>query len=210
VAWVGINHALAQAIPYLGLVYYTFEIPTLAYQVMCAVAAVTTLVTAYTLFTSWRTMGRKLPWNGVMAYVTTLYLWVIFVRINPLFIAIVPTFHSLQYLVVVWRYEINATRSKLAENKRAWHDRLARIIPSRLAREVAVFILFGVLLGYLGFNGLPTTIDQWLPYDKSVFGPSMFLFMFYIFINVHHYFLDNVMWRRGNPDVKTYLFAPRK
>jgi hypothetical protein len=31
--------------------------------------------------------------------------------------------------------------------------------------------------------------------------------MFYIFINVHHYFLDNVMWRRGNPDVQQYIFG---
>jgi len=23
---------------------------------------------------------------------------------------------------------------------------------------------------------------------------------------VHHYFLDNVMWRRGNPEVAKYLF----
>jgi hypothetical protein len=23
---------------------------------------------------------------------------------------------------------------------------------------------------------------------------------------VHHYFLDNVMWRRGNPEVSKYLF----
>jgi hypothetical protein len=33
------------------------------------------------------------------------------------------------------------------------------------------------------------------------------VFLFYIFINVHHYFLDNVMWRRGNPDVQKHLFA---
>jgi hypothetical protein len=32
--------------------------------------------------------------------------------------------------------------------------------------------------------------------------------MFYIFINIHHYFLDNVMWRRGNPDVQQHIFAP--
>ena len=35
----------------------------------------------------------------------------------------------------------------------------------------------------------------------------MFLFVFWIFINVHHYFLDNVMWRRENPDTKKYLFC---
>jgi hypothetical protein len=57
--------------------------------------------------------------------------------------------------------------------------------------------------------GVPRFIDSVLPYDKRVFGPSLFLFMAYIFINVHHYFLDNVMWRRGNPDVQQYIFAAR-
>jgi len=73
--------------------------------------------------------------------------------------------------------------------------------------NLAIFIGVGVFLGFLGFMGVPRLIDSVLPYDKRVFGPSLFLFMFYIFINVHHYFLDNVMWRRGNPDVQQYIFA---
>ena len=44
-----------------------------------------------------------------------------------------------------------------------------------------------------------------MPYDRGIFGSQMFLFMFAIFINVHHYFLDNVMWRRENPDIAKYL-----
>ena len=36
----------------------------------------------------------------------------------------------------------------------------------------------------------------------GVFGPTLFAFLFYIFINVHHYLLDNVMWGRGNPDIQ--------
>jgi hypothetical protein len=30
----------------------------------------------------------------------------------------------------------------------------------------------------------------------------------WIFINVHHYFIDNVLWRQGNPKVKQFLFDP--
>ena len=35
----------------------------------------------------------------------------------------------------------------------------------------------------------------------------LFLFTVWIFINVHHYFLDSVMWRRENPDTRLYLFG---
>jgi hypothetical protein len=65
-----------------------------------------------------------------------------------------------------------------------------------------------VLLGFLGFYGLPFALANLVPYNKAVLGPSLFMFACYIFINVHHYFLDNVMWRRGNPDMK-YVFGSR-
>ena len=48
-----------------------------------------------------------------------------------------------------------------------------------------------------------------MPYDHQAFNGTLFLFMFWIFINVHHYFLDNVMWRRENPETGKYLFGRR-
>ena len=144
-----------------------------------------------------------------MSYlVTTLYLWVIFVRINPLVVAIVPTFHSLQYLVVVWRYQINATEAHAARGQRS----LARP-PRTHAAVAAVAAGRGSSSCSASFwaisasTACPTRSTAGSRTTGRCSGRRMFLFMFYIFINVHHYFLDNVMWRRGNPDVKTYLFA---
>jgi hypothetical protein len=128
----------------------------------------------------------------------------IFVRVNPLVLVVVPTFHSLQYLAVVWRYQINAGSQP---HMAARPSIMNRVFPAGVWSNLAIFIGVGVLLGFLGFMGVPRFIDAIFPYDKRVFGPSLFLFMFYIFINIHHYFLDNVMWRRGNPDVQQYIFA---
>ena len=50
------------------------------------------------------------------------------------------------------------------------------------------------------------TFMQLLSPAAQVLGSSLFFFIVLIFINVHHYFLDNVMWRRGNPEVAKYLF----
>jgi hypothetical protein len=130
---------------------------------------------------------------------------VVFVRINPLVLAIVPTFHSLQYLAVVWRYQLNAGERGAGAAAPA---AVSRIVPAQWA-GFAFFIGVGVVLGFLGFQGIPRSIDALLPYNHRVFGPSLFLFAFYIFINIHHYCLDNVMWRRGNPDVQQYLFTKR-
>jgi hypothetical protein len=206
VAWLGANHALSTGTWYLGLTYFSLPIPTPLYVASMVIAALTTLAVLAVLVQRWRETKGILPWNGIIAYLTTLYLWVIFVRVNPLVLAVVPTFHSLQYLAVVWRYQINAGSQP---RKSARPSIVSRVLPTGVWSNLAIFIGVGIFLGFLGFMGVPRFIDSVLPYDKRVFGPSLFLFMAYIFINVHHYFLDNVMWRRGNPDVQQYLFAAR-
>jgi hypothetical protein len=202
-AWLGVNHAISQGTPYIGLTYFSLPIPQPVYEAAIGVVIVTTLAAMIVLAQRWREACGTLPWNGVIAYLTTLYLWVIFVRINPLVLAVVPTFHSLQYLVVVWRYQLNAG----SVAGRGSHSFLKAVVPDDILRNFALFVVIGIFLGFLGFAGIPRSIDAILPYDRHVFGPSLFLFLFYIFINVHHYFLDNVMWRRGNPDVQQYIFG---
>jgi hypothetical protein len=66
-----------------------------------------------------------------------------------------------------------------------------------------------MLLGFLGFWWIPQKLDTWIGYDETLFGPTLFLFVFWLFINVHHYFLDSVMWRAENPEVRRNLFAPK-
>ena len=204
VAWLGLNHELSIGTWYLGFTYFSLPIPMPIYVAAMATAAATTLAAVYVLAQRWRETRGALPWNGVIAYLTTLYLWVIFARVNPLVLVVVPTFHSLQYLAVVWRYQINAGSQPPRVARRSL---LNRLLPASVWSNLAIFIGVGVVLGFLGFMGVPRVIDAVLPYDKRVFGPSLFLFMFYIFINIHHYFLDNVMWRRGNPDVQQHIFS---
>jgi hypothetical protein len=203
VAWLGLNHAISTRNDYIGLIYFSLPLPVWIYQTAVVALVITSVATGAVVLQRWRQARGQLPWNGLIAYLTTLYLWVIFVRFNPLVLAVVPTFHSLQYLAVVWRYQLTAGAQNATARAPTF---LARILPSPWSSFV-FFIAIGVLLGFLGFQGIPRSIDSVLPYDKHVFGPSLFLFSFYIFINIHHYFLDNVMWRRGNPDVQQYIFA---
>ena len=48
-----------------------------------------------------------------------------------------------------------------------------------------------------------------ISYDQEIFGSMMIFFIFWTFLNVHHYFLDNVIWRRGNPDIQKHLYETR-
>ncbi|HEY7549877.1 MAG TPA: hypothetical protein VH913_10210, partial [Hyphomicrobiaceae bacterium] len=200
-SWLLANRVMAQH-DLWGLTYYSFAVPDWVIGLAMTAAAGTTVLCVAMVQGKARGGLRGLPWNGLTAYAVSLYAWLILARINPLLILCVPAFHSLQYLVVVWRYQLN--RTKAAPDAMT---RPARLLPSVANLHLVLFLVLGILLGWLGFWGLPAWLNGAAAYDRNIFGPTAFLFVFWIFINIHHYFLDNVMWRRENPETRRFLFG---
>lgn len=203
-AWLQTNTAVTQG-QYYGLQYYTFAAPPWITGMALLAAVASTAATVVMLIDRWRRNGGGLPYNGIVAYVASLYLWILIARINPLWLLVVPALHSLQYLAVVWRYQTNVERDVADAGKEPGIGPLSLLGPLYRVRVLG-FIVGGAALGYLGFWLIPFVLTALVPYDRQVFGSSLFFFIVLIFINVHHYFLDNVMWRRGNPEVSRYLF----
>lgn len=203
-AWLQTNTAVTQG-KYYGLDYYTFAAPSWITDIAMLAAVASTAATLLMLVNRWQKNGGGLPYNGLVAYVASLYLWILIARINPLWLLIVPALHSLQYLAVVWRYQTNVERDSSDAESDPQPKILSFLGPLYRFRLLG-FIVGGTALGYLGFWLIPSALTALIPYDKQVLGSSLFFFIVLIFINVHHYFLDNVMWRRGNPEVSKYLF----
>lgn len=200
-SWAFINMAMAhQSLWSIG--YYMFDLPDWLVAALVAAAAGTTGAAGWMLFSRWRST-RALPTNGLIAYVSSLYLWQAFVTLNPLWMLVSPALHSLQYLAVVWRYQTNYERAQSARLDSGSSSSPA----ARTLLQVARFSAVGVVLGFCGFGLLPVLGDTLVPYDKALFGGTALMFVAWVFINVHHYFIDNVMWRRENPDAKAYLFS---
>ncbi|TIW78252.1 MAG: hypothetical protein E5V52_16550, partial [Mesorhizobium sp.] len=107
-AWLQTNTAVTQG-QYYGLQYYTFAAPSWTTDIAVLAAVGSTAATLLMLARRWRKNGG-LPYNGIVAYVASLYLWILIARINPLWLLVVPALHSLQYLAVVWRYQTNVER----------------------------------------------------------------------------------------------------
>jgi hypothetical protein len=204
-AWLKFNQIVSQQ-DLWGLKYYTFAFPTPVVTIAGLAALASGLLALWVLVVRFRANGG-LPVNGVLAYAVSLYLWLLFVQINPLWLLVVPALHSLQYLVVVWRYELNYEKGREGALEAPNMPLVERIFGSRYYASMTLFVAAGVAIGYFGFWGAPKFLDAIVPYDRTAFGGTMFLFVFWIFINVHHYFLDNVMWRRENPDTRKYLFS---
>jgi hypothetical protein len=187
-----------------GLRTVAFSIPMWMLYLGGVVAMVTTGLTLSMLGKKYFIEKSPLPFNGLIAYFTSVYIWMA-LRLDPFFLFLIPVFHSLQYLIVVWRYQYNKTHfSPLdPQSGKAGKETVFSINLWKFVRFIAV----GVALGYLGFWGAPQFLDATIPYNRTVFGGTMFMFIFWIFINIHHYFIDNVIWKRENPDTKRFLFG---
>ncbi len=205
-SWLWTNVVLSERVLW-GIHYYMFHVPDTVLAIALCVAVATSAATLMMLVKKWRANDAGLPINGVVAYVVSLYLWVLLARLNVLTLLIVPALHSLQYLVVVARYQINRERDRNDVFEQPRLAILNRLFGGNLRLRLAGFAALGVILGYLGFWGVPEFLQAVVPYEEVVFGPGLFMFMLWVLINVHHYFLDNVMWRSQNRDVRKYLFS---
>ena len=204
-SWLNFNDLVTEQSLW-GLQYYTFAVPAPVVALAGAVALATTGATLWTLLARWRSTAA-LPVNGVTAYLVSLYIWLLLARFGPLWLLVVPALHSLQYLVVVWRFQANYEKAQLASPDYKAGSLARQLFGSNHVAHVVLFFVSGAVVGYLGFWGVPILLTAFVPYNEAIFGSTLFLFVAWIGINVHHYFLDNVMWRRENPDTKRYLFG---
>lgn len=191
-SWLVLNRTLGGvASQYWGVEYVFVAVPAWLAWIAGAAALACGLEVARRLAKR-RMRGEPIAWNGLLAYAASGYVWLLVA--DPVLVLWVPLFHSLQYLAVVWRYEANRNRALRK------HDPLPEL-------RLAGFYGAALVLGYLGFWLLPRYLNTHVPYDRALFGTGLFFFVSWVFINLHHYLLDTVMWRKGNPDVQQFLFA---
>jgi len=148
----------------------------------------------------WWRSGQLPGWSAACSFVA-IYIWYLPSLYHSIFWFAIPFFHSLQYLLFVTtlkknEYAANAIGEGLGN---------ADVRRSFVKQSLKFAALIGIL-GYLAFDGVPFFLDNFvLTYDKLVFGPQLAMFVFITFINIHHYFIDNVLWRHDNPALRAYL-----
>ena len=198
--WLAANDAL-KARQLWGIEYYLLDVPDAVLIPMFTLAALSTAATAWRLFAACRAAGT-FPFNGLVAYAAAAYVWLFVGRLDLILMFVVPFFHSLQYMAVVWRYQLSVEADRRDDRDWTGWRKWVRSAPFGLVR----FAVVGGILGAAGFWWAPLAANALGDYDRAVFGSAVFLFVAWTFINIHHYFIDNVIWRRGNPEMARHLF----
>lgn len=169
--------------------------PEWTYYASLALSICFQLVLFYKVFlANWR-QGRRPHPNMLVPYLAILVWTLPIFLLNENCFVIVPFFHSLQYLTFVYRLEEADHESEPGN--------------SAVPLHTGFYFLALVFAGWLGFQALPGNLDAYLGNSKQL-GFSYFLVAFNLFINIHHYFLDNALWKiREDPVVSKALFGPR-
>ena len=198
--WLYLN-ASAVGTQFWGIFYARMSVPMPLVFITAGLTLLSTLCTGVLVhrdFRQHRATGvayAHLPWAGLVGYTVSLYLWTVFASVDPAYLLVIPFFHSVQYLTVVYRCKWHETGRGLGTAASHW--------------SLVRFVLLGLVLGWLGFWAVPGYLDfsriEWMWAPTSV--PALAIACFWLFINVHHYFIDNVLWRSTNPYVKIHLFG---
>ena len=189
---------------YLGLnykplpMYKTAEAEQLVFSlvILCGILAYVAILAR------WYTTRKRPSFTALIGY-TSMYPLFAFSRLHPLFAYAAPMFHSLQYMLFVYAYKRGEWQME------GLHEYAPTPEESRVRSnwlKALKYFLFIAATGAIGFDVLPTYFEGKGP-NWGLTIPGMFLF--HLFINTHHYFIDSVIWRKDNRDVSRNLFAKR-
>jgi len=184
---------------FYGVKYASINLPTASIDLAYYCVAMTGLVLIYLMFKKYIREGR-VPNSSALAAILALYVWYLPQFSHPHFAYLIPLFHSLQYLVFVWSFKSNQVQDRIknlknAEMRKAW------------VTQFVGYMFLAVALGALSFEFIPNWLDRQSLVTGAGLGTSPILAATLLFINIHHYFIDNVIWRSQNQEIKKYLFS---
>jgi len=185
---------------FYGVKYYLIGVPNSVMDTLLGIVILTGLIVVLTLVKKYIREAKSIHPYGILAYLG-LYMWYLPAFHHAHFFYMIPFFHSLQYLLFVF-----------AVKKNEYSD--GQDLSSACGREVFVkrfgrFFGTSFILGMICFLWLPKWLDSQMSLamneQASALGGSVFMASFHLFINIHHYFIDNVIWTKESRNLRILL-----
>lgn len=182
-----------------GVLYRSIAQPVGLESVAFAVFLVSAVLLAVVMIGKWRRERRLPPVAGLWGLLSSIWIWSVYSSADPLLLYVIPALHSVQYLYFVWLLKRNEAREGEGppDFKR----------PTRV--RLALLALCAIALGWFLLRGAPGALDDLRSLEPkaaggpaSGLGPTPYFAAFFVFVNIHHYFMDTVIWRRENPETR--------
>jgi hypothetical protein len=181
-----------------GVVYRAIARPPWLETVTGTLLVASAVALALTLAARRRRKDRSIPIVSMMGFLVTLWSWTIYSAVDPVLLYFIPALHSAQYLYFVWLMKRNEAR--IEEGPPSF----GRPAPVRLT----LLALSALALGALLFHGAPEVLDHSHRHATDPLGTTPWFAAFFVVVNIHHYVMDAVIWRRENPMTRFLLADP--
>lgn len=175
--------------PYFGINYLYPAIPPWVPTVLQVALAGSSLILLGSLGRRVFFRNQRIPWI-VLLPITAQYIWLLGITAGN-FLLMVPLFHALQYLLIAWGVQL---KERLDSTRRTPSG---RFVLGETLRWAAVNISLGGIL----FWALPH-LGGW--FGKPLAFSTAILF---VAIQIHHFFVDGVIWKLRHPKVTSPLSA---
>jgi hypothetical protein len=189
-----------------GVVYWSLAISPLLESATRALFFASGAMLGWTFYNKWKRDYSNVPWAPIVGFFVTIWLWSVYSSFDPLIAYVIPALHSIQYLYFVWLLQGNRTRAECDAHRDIGVD-----VSGRVAVRLLTLALSALVIGFLAFRGVPELLDGSLvlndPGLRGGLGATPYLAAIGTFVNIHHYFMDNVIWRRENPETRYLTHA---
>jgi len=129
---------------------------------------------------------RRIPATVWLPWIAT-YSWYVMVDVYPQAFFLLQIFHALQYLMFPARVEMNEHRT------------------TQMPMHMLIYYGILVVVGYLAFEW--TTLLERIDLANQTGTMVLLGTATMMCINIHHYFIDAVIWKIREPDVRESLFG---
>ncbi len=173
----------------------------IVYQVASAATLVGFALGAWGLLRMRQRTGQNPPLLAVTAWLA-IFVWYAVMARDPKALFWVQIAHSIQYLVFPFRVEYNRASNITTVTKEA-HDDSGRRPLVHMLMYALLLLGASVLVAQVVPKALMGVIGNVFGEEPANAAPILIL----MFINIHHYFTDGVLWKISNPEVRRDLFA---
>ncbi|MEZ4295263.1 MAG: hypothetical protein R3B70_09840 [Polyangiaceae bacterium] len=181
-----------------GVVFLSIPRPAWLETVALVALGASTLALGFALGRMAWKERRFPPAVPLISFFVTVWLWTIYSSLDPLMMYLIPALHSVQYLYVVALLKRGEARSEEGPP----------LFGKPFGTRIAALSVGAVALGWVLFRGGPQFLDEafarGMPRGDGLttLGKTPYLAAIFVALNIHHYFMDNVIWRREHPEAR--------
>lgn len=196
-SWISANQSISKA-DLNGVNYFTLGFPEWMLTASYVATGATLLIAGGIMVQKYIKTGIRPATSSLVGF-ASIYFWYLPTLNHAVFFYLIPFFHSLQYMLFVYTLKLNEAEDAADQKS---NQELQRKI---FLKKFLGFFAISAVLGVLAFEWIPKFLDNYSPIGAGLPTNAVWYFAFGIFINLHHYFIDNVIWRGDNELLKKYL-----